>query len=104
MVLEVSEAMSEAGGDISAVFYNAPPVFTETAVLGGLKQTMEVSKMSRLYWTPGDSVLAVWKIQDRGVDTMDGSLLTNNNGKTRTTVLRKCAQRRRAYKEAQARN
>lgn len=50
--------MRRVVGDTPAVMYGVPPVCTEDAVKTMLKQTVEVTKASRLYWIPGDAAMA----------------------------------------------
>ena len=63
-----SEALSDGGGEASAVLYGMlyPQQFSEEAVKNMLRQTMEVSKVSRLCWTPGDASMAVWRSGGKG--------------------------------------
>uniref|UniRef100_A0A7S1NJH9 Uncharacterized protein n=1 Tax=Eutreptiella gymnastica TaxID=73025 RepID=A0A7S1NJH9_9EUGL len=102
----LSEAMSENEGESAVVLYDVPPVYDAQAVKGMLTPTMDISRVERVYWTPGDAALAAWRIQGKGAAAMDGTLLTDATGDTRMSILsmRKYAQKKREQKQSQARN
>ena len=103
---ESSEASDGRAQTSGALVYDVPPVYTEDVVLQFLRQTMDAEAVSQVFWTPGDSALAAWKITGTGVEAMDRLLLTDATGDTRMTVLgfRKFAARRREYQAVQGRN